>query len=123
MLARHLPSIFLSPPPSPEQWEEEEAIGRKLSERNIPAWREAHRLAYFSKHRGLGRYGTSMADGKTVSSGPQSLCGTHWQSSVLETHACLSGCPWAESQGVRALLCHFQVMTLGTPFKCRACHL
>lgn len=71
MLARHLPSIFLSPPPSPEQWEEEEAIGRKLSERNIPAWREAHRLAYFSKHRGLGRYGTSMADGKTVSSGPR----------------------------------------------------
>lgn len=66
MLARHLPSIFLSPPPSPEQWEEEEAIGRKLSETNVPAWRKAHRLAYFSKHRGLGRYGTSMAAGKIL---------------------------------------------------------
>lgn len=71
MLARHLPSIFLSPPPSPEQWEEEEAIGRKLSERNIPAWREAHRLAYFLNTEDLAGMGQAWLLARLFPLGPR----------------------------------------------------
>ena len=47
-------------------------MGRKLSERTVPAWREVLRLTSFSKHRALGQCGAGMAAGNTLSSlGPR----------------------------------------------------
>lgn len=72
-------------------------MGRELSKRHKPAWREALRIASIARH-GVDLCGQVWLLADPVLSGPEGLCGgAHRGSSVLEAHANLTA-PSAESR-------------------------
>lgn len=71
-------------------------MGRELSKRHKPAWREALRTASIARH-GVDLCGQAWLLADPVLSGLQGLCGAHRGSSVLEAHANLTA-PSAKSR-------------------------